>query len=267
VRAIAAAGGDVIAHHYPVTPLHGDYLHHIDRAEAAKERVLGGGAAAPVARIRVKTGEETATLVPAGWRSQTAEWNVEIAAIAAEGLSGPAALAINGWVGPPWVRSGWSAAHRLLADANKPQRDLAGDLSRLQAGEFASAAERINLERDYVAALTDGCRAMVAGYRVKREYVNAEFSAGIENVGFDAIDGLNSPNFIRTAKLKDFPWNGWLALGVDGGPAAAWNPIAGFNDRFGRLMWFALGDPAAVPSPYDHAWMLNRVSDIEAVKR
>ena len=30
---------------------------------------------------------------------------------------------------------------------------------------------------------------MVAGYTVKREYVNVEYSAGIENIGYDAIDG------------------------------------------------------------------------------
>ena len=99
---------------------------------------------------------------------------------------------------------------------------------------------------------------------MKREYFSAEYSAGIENVGFDSLTGLNSPIFIRTVKLKDFPWNGWLALGVDGRPTAAWNPIAGFNDRFGRLAWSALSDPALLPSPYEAGWMLNRISDVEA---
>ena len=50
--------------------------------------------------------------------------------------------------------------------------------------------------------------------------------------------------FLRTVKLKDFPWNGWLQLGLDARPSAAWNPIGGFTDEFGRLMWFAVGDPA-----------------------
>ena len=105
---------------------------------------------------------------------------------------------------------------------------------------------------------------MVAGYTVKREYFNAEFSAGVENIAFDALEGFNSPMFLRTVKLKDFPWNGWLQLGLDGRPARAWNPIGGFTDPFGRLMWFAIGDPAAIPSPYDAAWMLNRISEVEA---
>ena len=77
------------------------------------------------------------------------------------------------------------------------------------------------------------------------------FSAGIENIAYDSVTGFNSPMFIRTVKLKDFPWNGWLALGLDAAPKAAWNPIAGFTDPFGRLMWFAVGDPAVIPSPYD----------------
>ena len=88
---------------------------------------------------------------------------------------------------------------------------------------------------------------------MKREYFNAEFSAGIENIGYDSLAGLNAGIFLRTVKLKDFPWNGWLALGIDARPAAAWNPIAGFTDPFGRLMWSALGDPALLPAPYGSA--------------
>ena len=32
-------------------------------------------------------------------------------------------------------------------------------------------------------------------------------------------------------------------------------------------MWFAVGDPAAVPSPYEAAWMLNRISEVEQTPR
>jgi hypothetical protein len=79
------------------------------------------------------------------------------------------------------------------------------------------------------------------------------------------VSGLNAPMFVRTVKLKDFPWNGWLQLGTPAQAAAAWNPIAGFTDDFGRLMWSAVGDPAALPSPYDSAWILNRISDVQSV--
>ena len=44
-------------------------------------------------------------------------------------------------------------------------------------------------------------------------------------------------------------------------------PVGGFTDDFGRLMWFAVGDPAAIPSPYDHGWVLNRISEVEASPR
>ena len=127
-----------------------------------------------------------------------------------------------------------------------------------------NTVERINLERELVTSLTTTCRSVVVGYTVKREYVSTEYSAGIENIGFDSIEGLNSPIFIRTVKLKDFPWNGWLSLGIDTRPTAAWNPIAGFTDSFGRLMWSAVGDPALVPSPNDAGWMLNRISDVQS---
>jgi hypothetical protein len=173
----------------------------------------------------------------------------------------------NGWLGPPWLRTGWFHARLLLADIVNPSYRIGEMVRLLEADAFASPAERINAERDLVAALTQGCRAAVAGYRVRREFINVEFSAGIENIGFDALTGLHSPMFLRTVKLKDFPWNGWLALGVEGRPEAAWNPIAGFTDAYGRLMWSALGDPAVIPSPYDSAWMLNRISDVDTSDR
>jgi len=104
----------------------------------------------------------------------------------------------------------------------------------------------------------------IAGYTIKRQFFSAEFTNGIENIGFDSVAGLESPLFIRTVKLKDFPWNGWLGLGVDESPAAAWNPMAGFGDRFGRLLWLAIGDPALFSAPYDSGWMLNRIADVQS---
>ena len=68
--------------------------------------------------------------------------------------------------------------------------------------------------------------------------------------------------FIRTVKLKDFPWNGWLRLGINARPTAAWNPIAGMTDPISGLMWSAMADPALLPSPYDAGWMLNRIADL-----
>ncbi|MFI5328736.1 MAG: hypothetical protein ACHQ7H_21055, partial [Candidatus Rokuibacteriota bacterium] len=85
---------------------------------------------------------------------------------------------------------------------------------------------------------------------VRREPFNSEFSQGIENIGWDYQRGFNSDIFVRTAKLKDFPWNGWLKVGVAGRATAAWNPVAGFTDAPGRLLWAAVGDPGLIPAPY-----------------
>ena len=261
IRALAGQS-DFIAHPYPVTPFHGDYLHHADLADAAKARFSGGDV--PVAGLRIKAQGALAPNHP-DWSAGGADWDVEVAEVDAAALMASATFAMNGWLAPPWVRTGWFHAERLLADAARAedqQRRIEADRRRLESGDFSGLVERINIERDLVTALTAGCRKIVAGYTVKREYVNVEFSAGIENIGYDAIAGLHSPIFIRTVKLKDFPWNGWLALGIDAAPAAAWNPIGGLTDPFGRLVGFTVGDPALLPSPYEAGWMLNRIADL-----
>jgi hypothetical protein len=270
VRALAARGGDAIAHPYPVTPLHGDYLHHADLGEAAKVRFgAAAGEATPLPRpLKLRAeGALAQSLVEPEWRAEGSDWDATIQEVDAGALVASETTLVNGWMGPRWVRSGWFHAYRLLVDSiADPQvrQRVEADVARLQSGKVADPTERANLERDLVRRLTAGCRGAVAGYTVRREYFNVSFSDGIENIAYDALEGLNSPMFLRTVKLKDFPWNGWLKLGVGQAPAAAWNPIGGFTDDFGRLMWFAIGDPAAIPSPYDHAWVLNRISEVEA---
>ena len=264
-RHIAANDPGVILHPYPITPLHGDYLFHVDRAEDVRASLLDATQAAlAIEELKVKVTGTATRLLPSN--APPDSWDVEIQEVSAANLVNSAMAAMNGWLGPPGLKTGWYQAYLALGDLvdpNAKERVEAG-LRRLQTGDFADAAERINLERAFVAQLIGGCRKVVIGYTVKREYFNAEFSAGIENIGYDSLTGLNSPIFIRTVKLKDFPWNGWLALGIDGRPTAAWNPVAGFTDPFGRLMWSALGDPALLPAPYGSAWMVNRVSDVQA---
>jgi hypothetical protein len=231
-----------ILHPYPVTPFHADYLQHADLADAAKMRVLEATAAAP-------------------------EPAVAITEVDAAGLLAADLTDVAGWLGPPWVKSGWWQAWRLLGTAlDSDDKEHASEIVRsLQAGDYAGLEERLTLERSLVTLLTRSCRRMVAGYTVRKEYFNTEYSAGIENVGFDSLAGLDVPVFLRTVKLKDFPWNGWLRLGIATGPQAAWNPIAGFDDPAGRLIWSALGDPAAFPEPYGDGWVLNRIADIRRI--
>lgn len=262
------AGTGFEFHPYPVTPFHGDYLYFADMAAAAKARFGPVPAAKPPSSIpKIKVEAAQRNLVRPEWIAQGAEWDAAVEAIDAEALVAASMTSLNGWVGPPWLKAGWFHADRLLADAlddDDARRRAEAVRARLQASEQHDIVERINLERELVTLLTGSCREAVAGYTVKRQYFGAEFTEGIENIGFDAIGGLNSPMFIRTVKLKDFPWNGWLTLGIDTRPDAAWNPIAGFSDPFGRLLWSALGDPALVPQPYDAGWMLNRISDVQA---
>jgi len=261
MRALAAQG-DFIAHPYPVTPFHGDYLHHADLAAAAMARfsALEGR----VGELKIVAQGRLAQRHP-DWSAHRPDWNAIVMEVDVGELVASAMFSVNGWLAPPWVRTGWFHAERLLADAaDEPARRerIESDLKRLKAGDFTGLVERINLERDLVTLLTGNCRKIIAGYTVKREYVNVEFSAGIENIGYDSIAGLHSPIFIRTVKLKDFPWNGWLALGIGDKPAAAWNPIGGMVDPFGRLLGFTVGDRALLPSPYESGWMLNRIADL-----
>jgi hypothetical protein len=263
-----SAGGrsGVLLHPYPVTPFHGDYLHHVDLAEAAKAQVLAAKQDSGD-RPTVKAKGALADLVPQDRRAD-AEWDAELVEVGAGDLSASEATPLNG-SNPEWLKAGWFHAERLLGPSleRDARQRIDGDIERLHARSYANSAERINLERDIVRTLTADCRVSVAGYTVKSEYHNAEFSAGIENIAFDSVHGLESPMFLRTVKLKDFPWNGWLALGTRAEPVAAWNPIGGFTDGFGRLMWSAVGDPAVLPSPYDSAWVLNRITDVQATPR
>ena len=219
-------------HPYPVTPFHADYLHHADRAEAAR-----AGAAAD--------------------KKQT---KVQIEVVEARELMAKASAHYNGWSGPPWLRQGWFHAYLLLAPAVTDVR-IENAARRLMRGDYRSLEERINLERNLVELLQARCERVVLGYTVRREHYGADHSQGVENVGYDALEGLASAIFPRTVKLRDFPWNGWLNVAAPAPPSSAWNPVGGgFGDAFGRLVWSALADPAFLPSPHGGGWIENRVS-------
>jgi hypothetical protein len=274
IRNLAEKGNDLIFHPYPVTPFHGDYLHHVDLAEDAKARVLARSFDlddSELQGLKVSADSEFArSLVKREWLAPGSQSDVEVAEVGAAKLVASAGYSVNGWLGPAWIKAGWHHAALLLNDRTGDEergRRIEADLKRLRTFDYDNPVQRINVERSLVGSLTGGCHANVAGYTVKREYFSTVFTAGIENVAYDSLAGLNSPMFVRTVKLKDFPWNGWLALGIDAQPEARWNPIAGFTDDFGRLMWSAVGDPAIIPSPNDSAWMLNRVTDVQSGAR
>lgn len=264
LRALAAGGQHFVFHPYPINGFHADYLHHADRTEAAKRRVLEARTGAAKPRLRVQ-GALAEQLAPRDMAAASgADWDFSVESLEAGSLVAAQAIGLNGWIGPPWVKAGWFHAFLLLAPGldDTARNRAAAELSRLQTGAFSGAADRINLERDFVSGLMAGCRTTIAGYTVKREHYSAEYSDGIENVAHDSHGGLNSAIFLRTAKLKDFPWNGWLTLGVPSSAAAAWNPFGGFTDDAGRLMWWAVGDPALFPEPHGAGWVMNRFGDV-----
>ncbi len=267
-RKISSNNPDVILHPYPITPLHGDYLHHVDLAEAAKRRLLSDTQVeSAIQDLKVKAADASSKrLLRVESTALESDWDIEIKETTLPELIASAMTVINGWLLPPAARSGWYQAYLVLHDALDvgARQSVEADLQRIQSSDFGDPVDRINLERAIATALVSDCRQVVVGYTLKREYFNTEFSAGIENIAFDSLTGLNAAIFIRTVKLKDFPWNGWLYLGIDARPTSAWNPITGFSDKFGQLMWSAVADPALLPSPYDQAWMANRISEIQA---
>lgn len=241
---------------YPVTPFHADYLEHLDQIEETQVKVRTDGAVDPGLKFLVR-GERAQALVPSHWHLNARHWDVSLEEVAVADLIPPP---MNGWLGPPWMKQGWFHAYRLLAESiSEPAERRTADAlyQRLVYGEYHDLTEQANLERRLTAVLTRGCERAVLGYTVRREYYNDSFS-GIENIVVDSQLGLNSPVFIRAVKLKDYPWNGELHLGTRGRPEAAWNPVAGFSDAPGRLLWSAVGDAAQLPMPYNSSWMHNR---------
>ena len=264
MRTLARKPGFVF-HPYPVTPYHRDYQDHTDLAEAAQRGYVSaqqGGEATSRALIVTASDEAAARLLGARESRPSTAWDARVDVIEIGDLLAGNSIRFAGWVGPPWYKQGWFGAYLVMAGAvaaPKQRAEVDHMYRRLVAGDYRSPEEQVNLERALVSGLRRGCGRLVAGYTLRREYFNTAYSPGIENVGFDSHSGLNSAVFVRTAKLKDFPWNGWLRVGVPGRPADPWNPVGGFGDAFGRLMWAALSDPALLPGPYNGGWVANRL--------
>ena len=255
---LAGSRSDYVAYPYPVTPWHDDYVHHADLIEAARARTAS---TAPVLRLRVGRGFSGLAAGPA-WRPADREWDASLEDVSLGDLLRDEATRVNGWIGPPWLKAGWFHAHALSARAvtDPAARGAIEDtFARRVRGDYANAVERLNLERRLVTLLTRGCERVPLGYALRREAVNNGYSEGVENIGYDNQAGLGSGLFLRTVKLKDFPWNGWLRVATGTRPSAAWNPMAGFTDDAGGLMWSVLGDAALLPEPYGVGWLPNRV--------
>jgi hypothetical protein len=263
IVAALAPGPGWTPHPYPVTPHHPDYLQHVDLAAAAR-KAHETGAGSPAARgLKLRARGALARSVIGGPGVGDGQaWDAVVEEVSIADLVQPHPVRLNGWAGPPWMKDGWFHAYLLqaptLADATARQAAEAA-FQQLAGGAADQTAGRLTLERALVAGLQTGCERVVAGYTLRREPINVEYSAGIENVALDSQTGLASAVFPRTVKLRDFPWNGWVTLGVGAGPAAAWNPVAGFTDPAGGLIWSAVSDLALFPEPFSDSWTANRV--------
>lgn len=257
------AEGGWTLHPYPVTPYHPDYLHHVDVAGAATRRFPRAAAPGLPSGLRVRArGRLAQALTGAPAPGPEASWDALVEEVGVRELVAGESPTLHGGLTAPWIKEGWFHAWLLLAGglADRARREQAEEtVRRLTSGGAAGALERINLERALIGHLAAGCERVIAGYTIRRELANTDYSAGVENIAVDATTGFNSAIFLRTVKLKDFPWNGWLTLGVPAPAAAAWNPVAGFTDATGRLLWAALGDPALFPEPSGASWVENRV--------
>jgi hypothetical protein len=248
----------VVSHPYAVTPYHEDFVMHYDLAQKGRDRPRGS---LPRVRARGALGKALAAAgVPvAGGDAEATLEEIELA-----GLLAPVETRVNGWTGPPWLKEGWYHAWLLQpAGGRRAAEDL---LRRRMDGAWQTATERVALERRLVTQLAASCERVVLGYTVRRERLNDAYNEGVENVAADAQAGLASPIFVRTAKLKDFPWNGWLSVGVPARPAAAWNPVGGFRDVPGQVVWAAVGDPALLLDPDSARFVPNRARPVSVTE-
>jgi len=256
-----------VVHPYPVTPYHEDYVLHYDLAKRARERAPG-----PMPRVRA-AGALTAALPAAGVARSGEGADAMLHVVSLRALLGDTETAVLGWTGPPWLKDGWFHGWLVQSSWVRVQRSgrdfVASPLSpseraqemfrRRTEGAWPTPAERIDLERRVVGEAAAGCERVVLGYTVNREPINEDYSEGIENVAADAQAGLASEIFVRTAKLKDFPWNGWLHVAVSGrSDKDGWNPVAGFTGADGRLIWASIGDPALLRDPDSGRFIPNR---------
>ncbi|HEV8641892.1 MAG TPA: hypothetical protein VGV13_12395 [Methylomirabilota bacterium] len=261
LKTLSTTKGAFIFHPYPVTPYHDDYLQHFDLVESVRKKLAAQSeAGGPPLRIRAK-GRLAEALLTAPGRVRAKDWDATLEEIDVRDLLAAHETRLNGWLGPPWLKQGWFQAYLLhagtLADEGA-RRTVEETLAHRTLGP-PDPSKQANLERRLVTDLRRGCERVAVGYTLKREALNVEYSEGVENIAYDAQAGLGSAIFLRDVKLKDFPWNGWLRLGSGARPTSAWNPIAGFGDATGRLMWLAVGDPALFPAPNHGGWVPNRV--------
>src|SRR5262249_846374 len=161
-KGFASAPGLYVAHPYPVTPYHPDYLEHADLAQASVKAFEAAATAALNPRMRAKgaLAEKVAGSAAKGHESQ---WDVSVETVSIDDLVG-APRYVGSYAGPPWLKEGWFHAFLLLGSAvgDRAARQTVDDLyQRLATGSYADRAAAANLERALVKELIAGCERVV----------------------------------------------------------------------------------------------------------
>src|SRR4029077_14926613 len=151
-RAVGAARvAGFVAHPYPITPYHGDYLEHFDLAEASRRAVEGAAGAPP--RL-IPRGPLAERLAPASKGGPVGKGDAMVVEeIDLQGLLAPYVVAAGGSFSPPWLKEGWFHAYLLHAFTmtDGAARQAADQLfHRLVTGGYEGPAERADLARRLV---------------------------------------------------------------------------------------------------------------------
>src|SRR5262245_17658773 len=110
------SAGRFTFHPYPITPYHADYLHHVDRIEAAKGAVGTGPAQAAPTSVGARGGLAE-TIVQGRFGAAADRSDVVLQEVPVDDLIFTAGVRLDGWSGPPWAKEGWFHAYRLLSPA------------------------------------------------------------------------------------------------------------------------------------------------------
>ena len=163
VAALLVPGPGWVAHPYPVTPYHADYLQHSDIVAAIKAHA-GGAGDAPRLRARGALAERAAGKL----RVADGPWDATVEEVSLDDLLASQRGGLNGWLGPAWVKQGWFHAWLIHAQSvtdPAARQATAESYRRLAAGAYDGPTEQVGLERRLVRGLVAGVRAGRGGLR------------------------------------------------------------------------------------------------------
>ena len=226
-----------VAHPYAITPYHADYLQHWDLAQAARKAVETAPAGPPARPVAVE--------------------EVDL-----QSLLAAHAIGAGGTFAPPWLKDGWFHAYLLQAPAiTDPAArqaveglyrrlvtlayDGGGGARGARAPARPAARGRVRAPR---AGLHGAARALQLGVLAGHREHRLGFPAGLQLRDLRAHRQAQGFSVERVAAGSAWP----------GRATAAWNPVAGFTDAPGRLLWAAIGDPGLIPAPYAAGFVPHR---------